>query len=198
MTLTTHIIDQCPHCSTKYVQTVEQFQSYDGKEYWRILRCQNGPCSRFVLQRLDIGGNLSGTFPSGSYELDKDIGISETIRDEYKEAGHCLDAGCYKASMVMSRRVLQRCLKEQGRSEYKLVDAINQAIKIGLLRKAFHDLAEEIREYGNLGAHPDDEQLENANKENAESILNFLRLIIHDFYEVPASALKLRQQRDKK
>jgi hypothetical protein len=54
-----------------------------------------------------------------------------------------------------------------------LVDAIDAALERGLLRPLFHELAHEVREYGNLGAHPDDEQLANANAESARQILEF-------------------------
>ncbi len=64
-----------------------------------------------------------------------------------------------------------------------------------ILRKSFHPLAEEIRQYGNLGAHPDDDQLSNANHDNAHQVLEFARLLIHEFYEIPASAQKLKASR---
>ena len=99
------------------------------------------------------------------------------------------------ASLVMSRRVLQRCLHDQGCTQNKLVEAINHALQTNILRKAFHPLAEEIRQYGNLGAHPDDDQLQNANRESAHHVLEFARLLIHDFYEVPASAALLKKNR---
>jgi len=59
----------------------------------------------------------------------------------------------------------------------------------------FHGLADEVRHYGNLGARPDDDQLENANSESAEQVLEFAQLLIHEFYEVPAAATRLRQNR---
>ncbi len=97
--------------------------------------------------------------------------------------------------MVVSRRVLQRCLKEQGCDQRKLVNAIDAAMKQNILRTPFHPIATEIREYGNLGAHPDDDQLANATRGNAQQILEFARLLIHDFYEVPAAASKLKRNR---
>jgi len=167
-------------------------------ERWYVVRCLNNQCKRLILLRTNaISDESSGIFPTSSYELYKDAPIPEEIRGEFQEAGLCLDVGSFKASLVMSRRVLQRCLKEQGCKKGKLTVAIQEAIDTGLLRKAFHNIAAEIREYGNLGAHPDDEQLANANKENAQTILNFLRLLIHEFYEVPAQASKLKQQRSK-
>ena len=140
--------------------------------------------------------NVKIIYPLGSFDLDSNIRIGQEMRSDFREAGLCLAAGCYKASMVMSRRVLQRSLKEQGCTQRNLVDAIDYAVKEGILRKAFHKVATEIRQYGNLGAHPDDEQLTNVNEKNAKQILDFARLLMHDFYEVPAAAENLRQARE--
>jgi hypothetical protein len=137
-------------------------------------------------------------WPAGSFELDPAAEIEQAVRDDYREAGLCLDAGCYKASLVMSRRTLQRILKKQGCAQRDLggeKGAIAQAIKEGILRKPLHALADEIKEYGNLGAHPDDEQLENATRESAEHVLGFVHLLIEEFYVVPMTAEKLRRRR---
>jgi hypothetical protein len=146
-------------------------------------------------QRRGYRANLSFF---AAYELDNKAQIPNEIRDDFREAGLCLGASCYKASLVMSRRVLQRCLHDQGCTQNKLVDAIDHALKTNLLRKAFHPLTEEIRQYGNLGAHPDDDQLQNANRDSAHHVLEFARLLIHEFYEVPASAALLKKNRQGK
>ncbi len=144
---------------------------------------------------LALVGVIQQIYPFVSYALDSTAQIPAEIRDDFLEAGLCLGAGCNKASLVMSRRVLQRCLHDQGCTQNKLVDAIDHAVKNSILRRAFHPLAEEIRQYGNLGAHPDDDQLQNANRENAQQVLEFARLLIHEFYEVPASAALLKKNR---
>lgn len=195
------LLDQCPHCKTRHVQTREPFtqQSKDGdsSSYWKVLSCQNPACNRLVLAVITPQGQVRNIYPAGQFELEPAVPVSNEIRDDFREAGLALGAGCYKASMVMSRRVLQRCLKEQGCTQRNLVDAIKYAVDQTILRKAFHAVAEEVRQYGNLGAHPDDDQLASASRENAEQVLEFARLIIHDFYEVPAAAGKLRQTRQK-
>jgi len=192
------IIDKCPHCDTSHVQGTQVFHQQLSEQHagvtWRITRCQNPACSKLVLCAL-AGATVLATYPVGRFELVADVPIGKEIRDDFREAGLCLGASCYKASLVMSRRALQRCLKEQGCDQNKLVDAINHAISTHVLRKAFHPLAEEIRQYGNLGAHPDDDQLQNATQESAATVLEFVRLLIHEFYEVPASAAKLKAAR---
>jgi hypothetical protein len=140
-------------------------------------------------------GKLLDVYPTGTFELDSSVPIADEIRADFREAGLCLGTGCPKASMIMSRRVLQRCLKEQGCAQRKLVSAIDHAIQQDILRKPFHPIATGIKQYGNLGAHPDDDQLTDVTREDAEQILEFARLLIHDLYEVPAAASKLKQSR---
>jgi len=193
------IIEKCPHCHISHVQTESRYnetlQRNITELWWKVVRCQNPSCGRLILLVTNSMGVVLSIYPLGKYKLDDDVPVSQEIRDDFKEAGLCLGAGCYKASMVMSRRVLQRCLKDQGCDQNRLVDAINYAIAQNILRKPFHAVAEEIRQFGNLGAHPDDDQLANANIENARQIIEFTRLLIHDFYEVPASVDLLKKNR---
>jgi hypothetical protein len=194
------LIEECPHCETHHVQTEprfrEEFILSKADTSWIIVRCQNPKCHRLILLITDPNNVIERNYPVSSFELNQNITIDHEIRDDFKEAGLCLSAGCYKASMVMSRRVLQRCLKEQGCTQRKLVDAINFALEQGILRRPFHSIATEIREYGNLGAHPDDDQLANVDASKAKQVLDFARLLIHDFYEVPQAAENLRQARE--
>lgn len=191
------VVEQCPHCGTRHVQTAlrwtEVLKPNSGAS-WQTVRCQNPKCAALILVE-KVNDVVQRIYPAATFELDADAPIANEIRDDFREAGLCIGAGCYRASLVMSRRVLQRCLKAQGATHRNLVDAIGQAASDGILRKAFHPLAEEIRHYGNLGAHPDDEQLSNANRQSAEHVLEFARLLIHEFYEVPATAAKLKHDR---
>lgn len=193
------LVDECPYCGVRHVQATDVFQqplrSSSSLVQWRLTRCQNPPCQALILVEVESSGGIRRVFPASSYELDPGAPISDEIRADFREAGTCLSAGCYKASLVMSRRALQRCLKEQGCAERNLVDAIAAAVEKGILRKAFHPLAEEVRHYGNLGAHPDDDQLANATRESAQHVLEFVRLLTHEFYEVPARAAALRAGR---
>lgn len=194
------LIEKCPHCNTSHVQTEDLYRSTFNLRlpilvHWVMVRCQNPKCERLILVIKDSQAVIKSIYPPGSFELDNTVTIDNEIRNDFREAGLCLSVGCFKASIVMSRRVLQRCLKEQGYNEYKLSDAIDNAMKGGTLRKPFHDIATEIRQYGNIGAHPDDDQLSNIDKAKATDILSFARLLIEEFYEIPAAAEKLRKDR---
>lgn len=193
------LLSECPHCRVSHIQATTRFT--DSKEQgvpavrWSVVRCQNPLCQQLVLVEHDQQGLELRLYPFAGSELDPAVIESVELRDDFREATLCLAAGCYKASLVMSRRVLQRSLKGQGCTQKKLVAAIDYALKEGILREAFRAIATEIREYGNLGAHPDDDQLKNANRESAEKILSFARLLINEFYEIPAAAKRLRENR---
>ncbi len=193
------LIDRCPHCNTAHVNAedrlVEVIDTKTQEPFWRLMRCQNPKCRTLVLGVCDARGNINSLYPAGSYDLPAEVPMPKELRDDFREGGLSLAAGCFKASMVMSRRALQRCLKDQGSGQRNLVDAINDALAKSTLRKSFHPLAEEIRQYGNLSAHPDDDQLQNVTRESATTVLEFVRLLIHEFYEVPLAAEKLRHAR---
>ncbi|MCH7726019.1 MAG: DUF4145 domain-containing protein [Planctomycetes bacterium] len=191
------ILEQCPHCGVAHVNTAHAWHAGQGGESavaWYVEKCQNPECQKFVLVIME-GEKVSGTYPTGRYELGAKLEVSKEIRDEYREAGTCLGAGCCLASMTMSRRVLQRCLKHQGFEQRTLNEQINAAKNDATIPRRYHALADEIREYGNIGAHPDDDNLELVTPENAMQLLKFTELLIQEFYELPDQAESLRRQR---
>jgi hypothetical protein len=121
------ILNQCPHCGVRHVSIQHHselpFKDNDHSVKWLVKRCMNDTCRRLVLVEMDKKA-VTKIFPFVGYELETQTSIPQAIIDDVREAGLCLGAGCFKASLVMSRRVLQRCLKEQGCAQYKLVDAI--------------------------------------------------------------------------
>lgn len=166
--------------------------------FWGIYRCVVSSCQKLLLLHCRLSPLCPATavlFPPARCELPTCEGISTEIAEEYQEAGTCLYAGAYKASMVMSRRVLQRVLKGQGCKERNLKDQIDKAKASRILRPTYHGMAEEVREYGNLGAHPDDDQLKNCTKEDAETLLEFVRVLIEEFFEIPAKVSRMRTKR---
>lgn len=196
------ILDECPYCAVRRIESTHvasggNLVARKNTYLWEIWRC-NG-CGNLLLMRRQISsaGPLAPKriYPARCYELDSSLPVLQQIRDEYAEAGRDLDVESYRSSMVMGRRVLQRLLKEQGCDQNRLVDQIKYAVDENILRQAFHSLAEEIRQYGNLGAHPDDDQLENCTRGNAETLLNFVCLLVEEFYALPAKAAALKSQR---
>ena len=127
------IFDQCPYCGVRHIQ-IEPVANAGAllgpsgsNENWIVHRCLNPNCKGLILIRQEQRTNeILGTYPAGHYQL-PDVTIPDEIRKDYSEAGTCLDAGCYKASAVMTRRLLQQVLGDQRCNQHKLVEQIDHA-----------------------------------------------------------------------
>jgi Domain of unknown function (DUF4145) len=193
------LVDQCPHCGAKHVQTKIKAECNDTRhnELWFFLQCQNPKCDRFFALFCNQQREPQFQYPVGKFSLPNDPKIPAEVPDEYRQAATCIAVGCYLASMTMSRRVLQRCLKQQGFEQKILAQQIDAAKADGTIPKRYHSLADEIREYGNIGAHPDDDKAHLATAEHAKHLLGFVDLLIHEFYELPAKASSMSELRTK-
>ena len=62
--------------------------------------------------------------------------------------------------------------------------------------EALADWATEIRELGNIGAHPDKYEPKGITKETAEDIIEFTTELLDDLYIKPYKIKKRREKRD--
>jgi len=202
------IIDQCPHCQVRHVEVAERQHDHWGynpdgtASYYLIGHCNNPKCGKkvFLLSRSRMSGNTTGKdiffmYPCYKGHLPDDPKLPEQVQEEFSEAAECSQIGAYLSSMTMSRRVLQRCLKAQGCEQRLLAQQIDAAKSDEIIPKRYHLLADEIREYGNIGAHPDDDKVELATSENAHQLLEFIQILIEEFYVLPAKADALLTKR---
>jgi len=127
--------------------------------------------------------------------LPKELKLPPGVREEFAEAADCLQFGSVLASMTMSRRVLQRCLKAQKFTQKSLGQQIDAAKDDGTIPNRYHDLVDEIRLYGNIGAHPDDDNASLVTSENANQLLEFVRILIEELYVLPLRAKALQNNR---
>ena len=103
------ILSECPHCRVKHVQSKVDFTSNlnpaNAYPKWNVVRCQNEECRTLVLVQSDKEGNATKVYPFSGHGLSANDAIPPEVRSDFEEASTCLSAGCYKASLVMSRRV---------------------------------------------------------------------------------------------
>lgn len=99
------------------MQTQRQFADslspQAGTVSWAVERCQNPAYERLVLVELTNQGEIQQVCPLAAHDLDSTASIPAEIQDDFRVAGLCLGAGCFKASLVMSRRIHQ-CEGEYG------------------------------------------------------------------------------------
>lgn len=82
--------------------------------------------------------------------------IPEDIFLALLEASKCLDIEASKASVIMTRRALQKGVLEKGAEGKNLFDQIDDLKEKGKLSNDVASLAHGVRFLGNYGAHPDE------------------------------------------
>jgi hypothetical protein len=166
-----------------------------------ICRCSDGKCREltFVIYNT-LNDCIYQTFPVSGYNPnDYHEAIPEKIREDLSEADKCFNAGSYRGAVVMNRRALQNLIidKIPDKSLYKmrLVDQIGELYKKGFITKHLKDTANEIRHFGNFGAHPQDDLLDDTKREDAVIIDRLTFDIIRSVYINPYETKKLKEKR---
>lgn len=187
----TALLIECPHCHVRdqVAQGGHAVGGWEGISHWLVRNCNNPLCKRpiFVVydeQQSAETGRPRFTYPLSGGHLDEATQFPDRVREEFREATHCLQIDAFLASMTMSRRVLQRCLKHLGFDQRNLYNQIEAAKANDTIPRRYHQLADEVREFGNIGAHPDDDRLQLVTGENALLLLEFVRLLIEEFFVV--------------
>ena len=124
--------------------------------------------------------------------------IPEMVGNDYVEAIKCFDIGANKASVVMCRRAIQSSVIEKDANKGRLVDQIDELYDSQIITKDIKDWAHEIRVTGNIGAHPDEDGLQNVTKEDAEELIKFMEEYLNYVYIMPAKVAKKRAKKKAK
>lgn len=206
----TEHLEICPHCNVSHVQiAVSAHATWESNKSTCFLgNCQNPDCSGpvfFIREHINATdgmgyrhGLVTFLYPFAlSTGLDSSISLPDRVVEEFQESIKCMAVGALLSSMTMSRRVLQRCLKDKGYSQHRLVDQINEAKKNGTIPARYHEIADEIRHYGNVGAHPSDDKASCVTNDNCHLLIEFTKLIIEEFYLLPHKATQLQANRKK-
>ncbi len=178
----------CPYCDVR--STVSWRTQITGKsQVFEILQCDN--CNELILRITE--GKYVRHYPARIPKLD--TSIPEQVANDYVEAIKCFDVGANKAAVVMCRRALQNSVLEKGAKKEKLFDQIDELHTNQVITKDIKDWAHEIRITGNIGAHPDQDGLEDVTKEDAEELIRFMEEYLNYVYTMPSVLAKKRTAR---
>jgi hypothetical protein len=176
---------------------------YGDSEAWLIAECPQ--CNEKVFVIYDtLNHHVGRTFPFGYIKAtDYSDDIPENIRTDLAEAELCRRAQAYRASVVMYRRVVENIAKKElgqkmitDENADDLKKKIILMFKKGLITKPIEQQAQEIRLFGNYGAHPADDGLDlQIGKEDVELIDDLVWDIIRTIYVQPAKHRKLQSKR---
>ncbi len=121
--------------------------------------------------------------------------VPTEIQMDLKEAGLCFSVGAPRATVVLCRRALEGVadnLKANGRTLSQKIESIYER---ELITKPVYEASTEIRVFGNYGAHPGKDLLEDIDSDLAEDVLYFTREVVDDVYVKPDRLERLQRRR---
>ncbi len=169
-------------------------------EPWLIVRCPTKLCELSFIIFDPLNDRVRRVYPLADFEAKNyHKAIPEKVREDIAEAEICLYADAYKGAVVMFRRAVQNIIlnkiKDLEIKKKKLWEQIDRLFTEGLITKDLKESAHEIRHFGNVGAHPTDDELDQTTKEDAEAIEQLTFSLIGAIYITP---FKTKQMQDKR
>ena len=110
--------------------------------------------------------------------------VPKNVLDDYIEATSTFNINAFRASLVMARRALQQALEDKGATKgSNLAGQIDELKGKGLLSDATAKLAHGVRQFGNFGAHPNDDLLAQVDSDDAKLALDITKKILKELYK---------------
>jgi hypothetical protein len=192
----------CPRCRHQVRAQLEAGPIYDigesGDQHaYLICRCPTRGCVPLFVEYDRLNRHVSEVFPyPNTRASDFSDPIPEAFREDLAEADRCYYARAYKGVVVLSRRVMERLTEDKGAKKGdKLHEKIDFLFSQGTITKSLRDAANEIRFFGNYGAHPRDDALDDVSREDAEAVRGLAWQFIQDIYIQPHQTAKLTKRR---
>lgn len=188
----------CPHCGYRVRATAVAGPVCSVLDTYAFLicKCPRQLCDAFFVNYDRVNRHVTQVFPyPKTTSTNFHNAIPGSIREDFAEAKRCYFAEAFKGVVVLCRRIMQSIAKDKGIKEEKLYNAIDEMMSKGLITKNLCDAAHEIRHFGNFGAHPQDDQLDNTSRENARLIIELTEDFLRDLYVRPYQIEELSNKR---
>ena len=112
------------------------------------------------------------------------------IRNDYLEGLEDYSSGCYISSVIMCRRVIQQGCQDKGAKKTNLFEQIEELTIDENLKK----LAQKIRLWGNMGAHPDILLGEKVDEKDAKIAIDFVEKFLQYVYVIPKEIEEIERE----
>lgn len=190
----------CPYCGAKTTLTPIRWTldkwigRCDGcnKELYADVKYRSAIRSTMYFDVLE-------TYPKYSPPMEESI--PKDVWEDYSEAYQCFNVEAYKATVVMCRRVVQNAAMEKGATKKdthgkwipltKQIETAFPGAEFQLLR----EIAGDIKFFGDYGAHPSDDGIDQVSDEEAKEILDFTESILDYVYVQPDKIKKIRERK---
>lgn len=167
---------------------------------WLIVRCPTHLCQLSFVVYNRLNDQIFEVYPlPNANASDYHTAIPEKVREDLAEADRCFHAHSYRAAVAMNRRAIQQIvldkIEDPAIKKKKLYKQIDELFNVGLITKHLKETAHEIRHFGNFGAHPQDDILDETTREDAETIDRLTRDLIMAIYITPFKTEALKAKR---
>jgi Domain of unknown function (DUF4145) len=141
---------------------------------------------------------LLGFYPEARERFKLPEAVPHGIREEFREAERCFEAGCRRAAAGLFRSVLDKTMRANGyhvRQLPRLVEQIDAAAADGAITATRQKRAhEDIRALGNDVLH---DEWEPISEEAVESAHHYAQRILEDFYDDRPTTLALLRSKNR-
>jgi len=112
--------------------------------------------------------------------------MPQSIRDNFIEGLICFAYDLYIASILMCRRALEESAVHQGAKDKGFLgNKIGELYSKGLIDLNLKEMAEEVIEFGNWGAHPGKYRDKSITEDDVLSVIEFLQIYFNYVYSIP-------------
>lgn len=119
--------------------------------------------------------------------------IPEEMASVSKEAWKCYSAQAYRGAVILARAVIEASAKAKGYEKGTLAAKIERMAENRIIREALANHANEIRHFGNEGAHGD--LRSPIAPEDAKEVLVLMSEFLNELWQAPTRAELLRLRR---
>jgi ribosomal protein S27AE len=119
--------------------------------------------------------------------------IPRKVRDDLADAMRCFYTQSYKGCVAMCRRAFQNISRDwniQGRDIGEEIAALRNE---GVITESLARAAQQIRQFGAYGAHPQDDLLDDVTKEIATTIIELMNQFTLHIYVMPSKVGELEK-----
>jgi len=194
---------RCPRCrhlvhAVPQTPPVYHISEHSDTMAYLIVKCPRDLCDISFVVYDRMNKRVTEVFPfPRTIASDFHDAIPKQIRGDFAEAKKCWYADAYKGVVVLCRRVMQQVAVDKGASGQNLFDQINDMLSQGLITNSLHDAAHEVRHFGNFGAHPRDDNLDDISRDDAKVVIGIVEQFLIDLFVRPADTAKLTKKRIK-
>lgn len=167
---------------------------------WLIVRCPTRLCELSFIIYDRLNDCVRSVYPLPNFDPDNyHKAIPEKIRIDLAESDRCFHAYAYKAAVAMNRRAIQNIvldkIEDKSIKSKKLWEQIDALFTSGFITKHLQETAHEIRHFGNFGAHPQDDELDDTIREDAEIVDRLTWDLVRTIYVTPFETEQLKTKR---